>query len=206
MTGDKEKFQELDETITGKVRVGDDRSVEIKGKGSILFSFKNREQWLLEEVYYIPSLCSNISLGQLTKTGHKVIMDIDKLEVFAKSPLRLIMKVRRSKNPLYKIKLQLAHPTCFLSNLEEPAWLWHARLGHVNFQSLKLIAEKEMVMGVPPIKHPHQLCHGCLVAKQSRDPFPAKTSFRADEPLELLHADLCGPITPATIGGNHYLC
>ena len=205
MTGDKEKFQELDETIAGKVRFGDGRSVEIKGKGSIIFSCKNGEQWTLEGVYYIPSLCSNmISLGQLTETGHKVIMDIDELEVFAKSPLQLIMKVRRSQNRLYKVKLHLAIPTCFLGKLEEPAWLWHARFGHVNFQSLKKIADKEMVMGVPSFKHPHQLCHSCLVAKQSRESFPAKTSYRADAPLELLHADLCGPITPATIGENHY--
>ena len=178
MTGDKEKFQELDESITGKVKFGDGRLVEIKGKGSILFCCKNGDEWRLEEVYYIPNLCSNmVSLGQLTETGHKVIMDVDKLEVFAKSPLRLIMNVRRSQNHLYKIKLQLAHPTCFLSNLEELACLWHARLGHVNFQSLELLAEREMVEGVPPIKHPHKLCRGCLVAKQSRHSFPAKTNF-----------------------------
>ncbi|XP_066323768.1 uncharacterized protein [Miscanthus floridulus] len=28
--------------------------------------------------------------------------------------------------------------------------------------------------------------------------------WRADEPLELLHIDLCGPITPETAGGNKY--
>jgi len=28
--------------------------------------------------------------------------------------------------------------------------------------------------------------------------------WRADEPLELLHNDLCGPITPETAGGNKY--
>ena len=101
MTGDKEKFQELDEAIIGKVKFSDGRSVEIKGKGSILFKCKNGDQWLLEEVYYIPTLSSHmVSLGQLTETGHTVIMDAEKLEVFAKSPLRLIMKVRRSQNRL----------------------------------------------------------------------------------------------------------
>jgi hypothetical protein len=28
--------------------------------------------------------------------------------------------------------------------------------------------------------------------------------WRADEPLELVHVDLCGPITPETVGGNKY--
>jgi 5'-3' exoribonuclease 2 len=29
-------------------------------------------------------------------------------------------------------------------------------------------------------------------------------SFRAKEKLELVHGDLCGPVTPATPGGRHY--
>jgi hypothetical protein len=64
MAGDAEKFKVLDEIITGKVRFGDGSSVEIQGKGSILFKCKNGDQWLLLDVYYIPKLCSNlVSLG-----------------------------------------------------------------------------------------------------------------------------------------------
>jgi hypothetical protein len=85
MTGDRRKFQELDETVTGQVRFGDASSVQIIEKGSILFSFKNGDQWLLDDVYYIASLCCNmVSLGQLTETGHRVMMDGDDLEVFEK--------------------------------------------------------------------------------------------------------------------------
>lgn len=35
-------------------------------------------------------------------------------------------------------------------------------------------------------------------------PFPHTTTYRADGPLKLLHGDLCGPITPTTLGGNKY--
>jgi hypothetical protein len=52
-----------------------------------------------------------------------------------------------------------------LSSLDDPAWLWHARLGHVNFQAMKLLVDKEMAGGVPAIFHPNQLCQSCLVAK-----------------------------------------
>jgi hypothetical protein len=109
MTGDRRKFWELDETVTGVVRFGDASSVQIMGKGSILFACKNGDQWLLDDVYYIPSLCWNmVSLGQLTETGHRVVMDNDDLEVFDKNPWRLVMKVRRTSNCLYRIELQLA--------------------------------------------------------------------------------------------------
>lgn len=145
MTGDRSKFRELDESITGRVKFGDASTVQIKGKGSILFSCKNGDQWLLQDVYYIPSLqCNMVSLGQLTETGHRVVMDEDVLEVFDKSPWRLVMKVRRTVNRLYRIELKLAHPVSLLSSLDDPAWLWHARLGHVNFQAMKLLVDKEM--------------------------------------------------------------
>uniref|UniRef100_I1NXJ5 Integrase catalytic domain-containing protein n=1 Tax=Oryza glaberrima TaxID=4538 RepID=I1NXJ5_ORYGL len=37
-----------------------------------------------------------------------------------------------------------------------------------------------------------------------RLPFPQQTSFRAKKRLELVHGDLCGPVTPATPGGRCY--
>lgn len=64
--------------------------------------------------------------------------------------------------------------------------------------------EKDMVRGVPRIHHPTQICEGCLVAKQTRYPFPKEVEWRASSPLELIHADLCGPITPQTLAGNQY--
>ena len=61
-----------------------------------------------------------------------------------------------------------------------------------------------MVGGVPLIDHPDQVCQSCLAAKQTRCNFPHVSRWRADEPLELLHIDLCGPITPETASGCKY--
>ncbi|KAL8103438.1 hypothetical protein AgCh_027859 [Apium graveolens] len=41
-----------------------------------------------------------------------------------------------------------------------------------------------------------------LGADQTHRPFPRKTEFHANGALELIHGDLCGPITLATAGGN----
>ncbi|KAK3121536.1 hypothetical protein QOZ80_8BG0655630 [Eleusine coracana subsp. coracana] len=43
-----------------------------------------------------------------------------------------------------------------------------------------------------------QLCDGCLAGKQPRIPFPEKAEFRSSRVLELVHGDLCGPISPPT--------
>ncbi|XP_024004022.1 uncharacterized protein PHLOEM PROTEIN 2-LIKE A7-like [Eutrema salsugineum] len=67
MTGDRRYFSDIDETITGKVRFGDDSRIDIKGKGSISFTDMNGEPRMMTDVYFIPDLKSNIiSLGQAT--------------------------------------------------------------------------------------------------------------------------------------------
>jgi hypothetical protein len=131
-------------------------------------------------------------------------MDDDEISVTEKNPPRLIMCVQRTTNRLYKIELKPIEPTCLLASLGDHAWLWHGRLGHVNFQSIKKLVDKEMVSGVPLIQLPDQVSQSCLVAKQTRVPFPHSAHWRADDSLELVHVDLCGPITPATAGGNKY--
>ena len=43
-----------------------------------------------------------------------------------------------------------------------------------------------------------------MLTKQRRHPFPQQASFRAKERLELIHRDLCGLVTPVTLGGRRY--
>ena len=70
MTGNRSYFKTLDETITGKVRFGDDSRIDIKGKGSIIFVGNDGDRKTLADVYFIPELQSNIiSLGQATESG-----------------------------------------------------------------------------------------------------------------------------------------
>ncbi|XP_066360890.1 uncharacterized protein [Miscanthus floridulus] len=68
----------------------------------------------------------------------------------------------------------LAKPVCFVARRDDDAWRWHERFGNLNFEALKLLDNKEM------------------------------ESFRAKQKLELVHADLCRPVTPATPGGWGY--
>ena len=58
--------------------------------------------------------------------------------------------------------------------------------------------------GLPHIEHVGELCDNCLVRKQRRLPFLKTAKYRAIDALELVHGDLCGPITPATHGERKY--
>ena len=119
MTGDKEKFMELNEGITGSVKFGDGSTVKIQGKGTITFKCKNGDKRTLNEVFYIPSLCSNIiSLGQLSEEGNEVVLKGNYLCVYKKQG-GLLMKVKRSENRLYKLLAETVGPKCLLSKSEK---------------------------------------------------------------------------------------
>lgn len=64
MTRSRLQFIEFDESVKVQVKFGGESILQIERNGSIHFLCKNGEQRWLQEVYYIPDLCSNIiSLG-----------------------------------------------------------------------------------------------------------------------------------------------
>ncbi|KAL1225767.1 Retrovirus-related Pol polyprotein from transposon TNT 1-94 [Cardamine amara subsp. amara] len=205
MTGNKEFFSFLDEKIHGKVRFGDGSYVDIVGKGTISFVCKTGEERALKEIYYIPELNSNIiSLGQATESGCEVLMKGDSLTL--RDPYgRLLVRVVRAPNRLYKTPMEISIPKCLLAQDDETTWKWHARLGHVSFGVMNNMVVKEMVIGMPQVLHEKSVCDACLAGKQTRKFFPPKTSFRAAQALELIHGDLCGPISPPTPANNQYV-
>ncbi|KAL8112462.1 hypothetical protein AgCh_019968 [Apium graveolens] len=117
---------------------------------------------------------------------------------------KLLMKVKHSTNRLYKILLDSETADCMLSKVDEESWLWHARLGHVNFKAMSLMSAERMVVGMPKINPQSEVCNGCLMSKQAKKPFPGQVIYSAKEALEIIHGDLCGPITPPTVTGNRY--
>lgn len=74
-----------------------------------------------------------------------------------------------------------------------------------NFKAMRLMSVNNMVLGMPDIKQPNDVCRGCLMSKQSRKSFLNEAKFTAIRPLKLVHGDLCGPILPCTPGGNKYI-
>jgi hypothetical protein len=55
---------------------------------------------------------------------------------------------------------------------------------------LKLLQQKNMVEGFPPIQESKSSCERWILAKQQRDSFHKGVSYREKTPLELVHTDL----------------
>jgi hypothetical protein len=64
---------------------------------------------------------------------------------------------------------------------------------------------RSMVRRLPQLAHIEQLCDVCITTKQQRTLFPKQAKYRVDKPLELVHSDLCSPISPETPGGRCYI-
>lgn len=70
---------------------------------------------------------------------------------------------------------------------------------------MRTLTYKKMVDGLPPFKTPTRLCTDCMTGKQHRDFIPKKSLWRASHRLQLIHADICGPIKPESNSNKRYL-
>lgn len=89
-------------------------------------------------------------------------------------------------------------------SMEEKSELWHQRYGHINYDSLTKLVTKEMVTGIDTTHVSHRrTCEACIYRKMTKLPHKENRK-RAKYPLELIHTDLCGPITPVAWNGGKY--
>jgi hypothetical protein len=94
-----------------------------------MFTGRGGEHRALTEVYFIPRLkTSIISLGQLDENGCETMIHDGTMYVRDRSR-RLLAKVARSRNRLYKVPLQIMQPVCLSARRGSDAWRWHERLG-----------------------------------------------------------------------------
>ena len=132
-----------------------------------------------------------------------MVMGEGKLTIF--NPFgQLFAEVHRSSGWLYLLKLSIVDQCLITTEATPEDWIWHSRFGHLNFHTLKEMSTKKSVEGLPPISIPSKVCRNCNAGKHHRTSFPKKSVFRASESLELIHMDICGPVSPPTLGGNRY--
>ncbi|KAL0455828.1 UNVERIFIED_CONTAM: hypothetical protein Slati_0922000 [Sesamum latifolium] len=115
----------------------------------------------------------------------------------------IIAKVRMKEHRCFPIQLQYLGGTTMKAQKDQ-SWLWHRRLGHFNFQALKILHQKKMMTNLPQIQDVKGACEACLQGKQHKKPFPSGTSWRAKAVLELIHTDVCGPMRTPSHEQNIY--
>jgi hypothetical protein len=212
MTGDKKWFSHLDETFRQFVKLGNDTKMAVMGKGNIKLRINGTSQ-LIGDVFYLPELRNNLlSIGQLQERNLAILMEHGECKIYHHKR-GLIMSTQMSANRMFillaeretQMQTQVLIPTCFKTTSESPADLWHRRYGHLHFKGLSILSRKQMVKGLPHLHESSTVCTVCMTGKQHREFIPRKSMWRATQKLQLIHADICGPITPESSSHKRYI-
>lgn len=206
MTGNKEWFMEIDDSFRHAVRLGNSSRMEVVGKGDVKFEVGGVTQ-IVSDVFFVPNLTNNLlSVGQLQEKGVDVLISKGVCKIY--HPRRgLIVSTKMTANRMFIVSaIMKTDPNqCLKIEEDEVATLWHKRYGHLNNTSIQSMHDKKLVNGLPPMKEIPKVCEVCNIGKQHREIIPKKSQWRAAEKLKLIHADLCGPISPTSHSGKRYI-
>ena len=202
MTPERSFFISLDTTDNPRVKLGDGYYARAKGRGTIAINTKKGTKYI-SRVLYVPELDQNmLSVPQMIKNGYGVNFKKDSRCVITNSSDTEIASLDMVNNSYY-LKFDVANTSAF-SVTEDDSMKWHKRFGHFNYRTLKHMYTTKLVKDMPPISEVDSKCEGCELGKSRRLPFSKAGVTRATHKLEIVHSDICGPMSTPSWSGNKY--
>ncbi|CAL8990558.1 unnamed protein product, partial [Prunus brigantina] len=204
MTAHESLLIDIDRNVNCKVKMGIGDLVQSIGKGTLAIDVQGVTRYI-REVMIVPGLDENLlSVGQMIEHGHWLVFGDNEVDIYEDKQLKeLIARVQMKGNICFPLDLKYVNPPMAnIARFGESGWLWHIRFGHLNYISLKLLQEKDMVQGLPKLQESEKICSGCAIGKSHRSSFDKEKTWRASQPLELIHSDICGPMQTITPAGN----
>ena len=200
-----------------RVEIANGIFVDAIGVGTLMVETKVDgipRKFMLTDVWHVPSLVHNlISVRQLQRKGCEGFIKGDSIYYFdaQNKPLFVARDTVKGYEPSWRLFLNepiTGHALLARSD-KENALLWHARFGHVNFESLGTMVQDGHVSGVKVpssqfLSHKTDVCPVCALAKHARAPFPDSNTVTT-KPLEVVYSDLCGPYPCAALGNYRYV-
>lgn len=102
---------------------------------------------------------------------------------------------------LYLIHADIIQNTVNAAQSDGTDELWHKRLGHMNEKNMIRLVGKNLLAGLDRVIL--GMCSDCLAGKQNRVALKSSPPTRVKNVLDLVHSDLCGPISKS-LGGAQY--
>jgi hypothetical protein len=196
MIGDKDKFLSISKRKIVNVTFGNDELGKIKSKGMVsLSNGKGKSQ----DVLLVDGLKHNfLNVSQMCDRGCEMVFTSKDCKIKSVNSGQVVAKGIRRENNVYVFKEEKEE--CHLSKYDE-SWLWHRRLGHLNFDHLVKLRNSGAVKYLPKILKPYDyVCKPCQIGNLTRIQFKYKNFASTKKPLQLVHMDLCGPSRKEGIG------
>jgi len=198
--------------VTESVSLGNGVDCEAVGIGRVSVNMLCEgtvKRYILSDVLFVPNLVNNFfSVTAATLKGHTVTFKGK--QCFFHRDGKLIATGNRV-NRLWYIDCAPEDVCANLKDIQDVSklTLWHQRLGHVNEKRLKTAVKKQLIVGVdtvdfesPVTKLP--FCEACVEGKQTRKPFHGTANVQTTETLQLIHSDVCGPMSVGSLGNSRY--
>lgn len=159
--------------------------------------------YTVKDVLYIPVLkCNLFSVSKVEKQGKTITFNDGTVKIFDNNKL---VATGSRFGKLYKMNFLLDETAALSVSNNSDIDLWHRRYGHLNENHLKKLSSQDMVIGLPSFGNELKtICEGCLQGKQTRLPFRNCVDKRTTRPLERIHTDVWGPVTPCSWDGKRY--
>jgi hypothetical protein len=188
MTADLNLFRDLDKSYLSKVRIGNGDFVKVEGKRAIEVETLSGTKTL------------NVIVGQLIESGFSIFFNDGVCDIKDKNGVLLLSA--KMMNRSFNVNW---NEVCLSANTYEnnEFVLWHKRLGHFNYATLKKMADQQMTHGLPDIQEHQIICEACQLGKQTKVVFP-NNAYKALSKLQLVHTDVCGPMHNESLNGSKY--
>lgn len=213
--GDRRQFSRYTRQFgDAHVVLGDNTHLAITGEGNVELQLNDGSSLCLHDVLHVPKIAKNLlSVSKLT-TSDQVTVSFtpnacqihkgqDLLTMGMRADDLYMIKVDHSSSAPHREQARAYAADIPKSHLD--ARLWHLRLGHPSPAKLHMMTKMELYQE-PFLGTFMNLstCITCIKAKQKVSPYPTSGGTRATQPLLLLHADLCGPVSVPSLGGGRY--
>ena len=161
-------FENLDLEYKSKVKVANGQYVSVEGRGEVdIETLAGTRKF--KHVLYVPEIDQKlISVGQLLEVGYSLFFDNGMCTI--KDDLGIPLFTTKMNNRCFSIDEKQTHISMNIS-ASETSSLWHRRMGHFNYATLKKMAELQVVEGLPMIHEQDKVCEACQLGKQSRAKF-----------------------------------
>ncbi|KAK9047921.1 hypothetical protein SSX86_033117 [Deinandra increscens subsp. villosa] len=187
-------------TGNSEVTFGNGQTLPVTHKGDVLLP----NNVLLKDILVVPNIHKNLlSVSMLTKTNNVDVLFSHPSFYIQDRMTKKMLAQGRCEDGLYVLdntnnnnKALVATRSSPMASFEE----WHARLGHVSFESIMFLKQLG-VISLSSILPKPGICSPCQMAKAHKLPFN-KDEKRAQNPLDLIHCDLWGP-SPVTSRNNY---
>ena len=191
-----------------EVTLGDGHDLNAIGCGVVVLESKlpsgRTRKLKLSGVLYVPKLSYNLlSVSKTSDAGKKIRFGEASCQVLDGN--KKLIAVATRVGDLYYLNCCPGSQKAHLVVDETKEDIWHRRFGHLGTKNLQRLAKEKLVKGFNyDATQEINFCESCVKGKHHRSQFPTSGGKRSEEPLGLVHSDLCGKMSAESQSGAEY--